>query len=92
MFYLDWSLTISTLVLAPIIVLSVNKFGERVLIASEKSQESTSDLASLIGESINGISTIRSFAAENWIKSRFNKRLSSNKKAKYTLRFKSYFK
>ncbi len=83
MFYLDWSLTISTFVLAPIIVLSVNNFGKRVLKASEESQESTSDLAGLIGESINGISTIRSFAAENWIKGRFNKRLRSNKQAKY---------
>ncbi len=83
MFYLDWSLTISTFILAPIIVLSVNNFGKRVLIASEKSQESTSDLASLIGESINGISTIRSFAAENWIKGRFHTRLRSNKQAKY---------
>jgi len=83
MFYLDWTLTLSTFVLAPIIVLSVNSFGKRVLIASEKSQESTSDLAGLIGESINGISTIRAFAAESWIKKRFNKRLSTNKKAKY---------
>ena len=83
MFYLDWSLTLSTFVLAPIIVFSVNTFGKRVLIASEKSQESTSDLAGLIGESINGISTIRAFAAENWIESRFNKRLKNNKKAKY---------
>ena len=83
MFYLDWSLTISTFILAPIIVLSVNNFGKRVLIASEKSQESTSDLAGLIGESINGISTIRSFAAEDWIRDRFNKRLKSNKQAKY---------
>ncbi len=83
MFYLDWSLTISTFILAPIIVLSVNNFGKRVLIASEKSQESTSDLAGLIGESINGISTIRSFAAENWIKGRFNTKLKSNKQAKY---------
>ena len=83
MFYLDWSLTISTFILAPIIVLSVNNFGKRVLIASEKSQESTSDLAGLIGESINGVSTIRSFAAENWIKGRFNTRLRSNKQAKY---------
>ena len=83
MFYLDWSLSISTFILAPIIVLSVNNFGKRVLIASEKSQESTSDLAGLIGESINGISTIRSFAAENWIKGRFNTRLRSNKQAKY---------
>ena len=83
MFYLDWTLTISTFVLAPIIVLSVNSFGRRVLLASEKSQESTSDLAGLIGESINGIATIRAFAAENWIKQRFNRRLSANKKAKY---------
>ena len=83
MFYLDWSLTISTFVLAPLIILSVNSFGRRVLIASEKSQESTSNLAGLIGESINGMSTIRAFAAENWIENRFHKRLIANKKAKY---------
>jgi len=83
MFYLDWSLTVSTFVLAPLIILSVNSFGKRVLIASEKSQESTSNLAGLIGESINGMSTIRAFAAENWIEKRFYKRLSTNKKAKY---------
>jgi len=83
MFYLDWSLTVSTFVLAPLIILSVNSFGRRVLIASEKSQASTSNLAALIGESINGMSTIRAFAAENWIEKRFYKRLSTNKKAKY---------
>ncbi len=83
MFYLDWSLTVSTFVLAPLIIFSVNSFGRRVLIASEKSQESTSNLAGLIGESINGMSTIRAFAAENWIEKRFYKRLSTNKKAKY---------
>ncbi len=83
MFYLDWSLTVSTFVLAPLIILSVNNFGRRVLIASEKSQESTSNLAGLIGESINGMSTIRAFAAENWIIKRFYKKLSTNKKAKY---------
>ncbi len=83
MFYLDWSLTVSTFVLAPLIILSVNSFGRRVLIASEKSQESTSNLAGLIGESINGMSTIRAFAAENWIENRFYKRLRTNKQAKY---------
>ncbi len=83
MFYLDWSLTVSTFVIAPLIILSVNSFGRRVLIASEKSQESTSNLAGLIGESINGMSTIRAFAAENWIEKRFYKRLSTNKIAKY---------
>ena len=83
MFYLDWSLTLSTFVLAPLIILSVNSFGRRVLLASEKSQDSTSDLAGLIGESINGMSTIRAFASENWIENRFKKKLTANKKAKY---------
>ena len=83
MFYLDWSLTLSTFVLAPLIILSVNSFGRKVLLASEKSQESTSNLAGLIGESLNGMSTIRAFAAENWIENRFYKRLNANKKAKY---------
>ncbi len=83
MFYLDWSLSLSTFVLAPLIILSINSFGRRVLIASEKSQESTSNLAGLIGESINGMSTIRAFAAENWIENRFHKRLIANKNAKY---------
>ena len=83
MFYLDWSLTVSTFVLAPLIILSVSNFGRRVLLASEKSQESTSDLAGLIGESMNGISTIRAYAAENWIENRFSRRLSAYKKAKY---------
>ena len=83
MFYLDWSLTLSTFVLAPLIILVVNSFGRKVLKASEKSQESTSNLAGLIGESINGMTTIRAFAAENWIENRFYKRLNINKKAKY---------
>ncbi|MDC3171306.1 ABC transporter ATP-binding protein/permease [Prochlorococcus sp. AH-716-E13] len=83
MFYTDWSLTISTFVLAPIIILFVNSFGNKVLTASEKSQESTSSIASILGESINGISTIRSFAAEDWIKNRFKNRLNLNKIAKY---------
>ena len=83
MFYLDWSLTLSTFILAPLIILSVNNFGRRVLISSEKSQDTTSDLAGLIGESINGMSTVRAFAAEKWIENRFYKRLSANKTAKY---------
>ncbi len=83
MFYTDWALTLSTFILAPIIILFVNSFGKNVLTASEKSQESTSAIASIIGESINGISTIRSFAAEEWIKDRFKSRLNLNKNAKY---------
>ncbi len=83
MIYLDWSLTLSTFILAPLIIISVNKFGEKVLYASENSQETTSELASLIGESINGITTIRAYARESWIKKRFKAQLKVNKSAKF---------
>jgi len=83
MIYLDWSLTLSTFILAPLIIISVNKFGEKVLFASENSQENTSELANLIGESINGITTIRAYARESWIKKRFNAQLKENKRAKF---------
>tara|TARA_Y100001978_G_scaffold74983_1_gene67231 strand:+ start:210 stop:1916 length:1707 start_codon:yes stop_codon:yes gene_type:complete len=83
MVYLDWSLTLSTFILAPLIIVSVNKFGERVLFASERSQETTSDLASLIGESINGITTIRAYAREGWIREKFKTQLKINKNAKF---------
>ncbi len=83
MIYLDWSLTLSTFILAPLIIISVNKFGEKVLFASENSQETTSGLASLIGESINGITTIRAYARESWIKKRFKTQLKVNKRAKF---------
>ncbi len=83
MIYLDWSLTLSTFILAPLIIISVNKFGEKVLSASENSQETTSELASLIGESINGITTIRAYARESWIKKRFKAQLKVNKRAKF---------
>ncbi len=83
MIYLDWSLTLSTFILAPLIIISVNKFGEKVLFASENSQETTSELASLIGESINGITAIRAYARESWINKRFNAQLKVNKSAKF---------
>ncbi len=83
MVYLDWALTLSTFILSPLIIFSVNKFGEKVLFASENSQETTSALASLIGESINGITTIRAYARESWIKKRFNIQLKVNKRAKF---------
>tara|TARA_Y100001970_G_C14238683_1_gene863521 strand:+ start:402 stop:2051 length:1650 start_codon:yes stop_codon:yes gene_type:complete len=83
MIYLDWSLTLSTLLLSPLIVFSISKFGEKVLYASEKSQASTSNLASLIGESIYGMPIIRAFAAEKWIENKFENKLKISRDSRY---------
>ena len=83
MLYLDWQLSISTFLLAPFITLLISKFGERVMKAAEKSQIRVSDLASLLGEVIQGLPLIRAFAVEDWMQNRFDYQVNIHKEAKY---------
>ena len=48
MIFIDWNLSLSTIILAPLIALLVSDFGGRVLKASEKSQNKISSLAGLL--------------------------------------------
>ncbi len=83
MFYIDLGLSLSTLLLAPIITLLVGKLGERVLLTEEKSQEKISNLASLLSESIQVLPLIRAYGAENWLQKKFNKQVEFHRHAKY---------
>ncbi len=83
MVYLDWQLSISTLFLAPIVAVLVSKFGAKVMIAAEKSQNQVSELAGLLGEAIQGLPLVRAFAAEEWLQQRFNQQVELHRKARY---------
>ncbi len=83
MFYIDIKLSLSTLLLAPIITLLVGKLGEKVLLTEEKSQEKISNLASLLAESIQVLPLIRAYGAENWLQNKFNKQVKYHRHAKY---------
>ena len=48
MIFIDWNLSLSTIILAPLIALLVSDFGGRVLKASEQSQNKVSSLAALL--------------------------------------------
>jgi len=50
MISIDWNLSLSTIILAPLIALLVSDFGGRVLKASEQSQNKISSLAGLLSE------------------------------------------
>ena len=50
MIFIDWNLSLATIILAPLIALLVSDFGGRVLRASEKSQNKISALAGLLSE------------------------------------------
>lgn len=87
MVYLDWKLSLATLLLAPLVAVLVSVFGARVLGAAERSQQQVSELAGLLGEAIAGLPLVRAFAAEPWLQQRFETEIDLHRRARYrTLR------
>ncbi len=83
MLWIDWKLSLATLLLAPFVALLVSIFGSRVMIAAENSQKRVSDLAGLLNESIQGLPLVRAYAAEPWLQKRFEQEIKHHRKARY---------
>jgi len=83
MVWLDWKLSIGTLLLAPLVAVLVSLFGAKVMGAAEKSQKQVSELAALLGEAISGLPLVRAFAAEPWLQQRFEVEIDLHRKARY---------
>lgn len=83
MIYLNWQLTLASIVVAPLMAILIGWFGERLLVTSRTSQNLVSDLSSLLTEVFSGIRLIRAFAAEEYEIERFNQEAERNRRAKY---------
>jgi ATP-binding cassette, subfamily B, bacterial len=83
MLYLNWQLTLATLVLAPLMAVVIGVFGEKLLKFSRRSQSRISNLSSLLTEVLSGIRLVQAFAAENYELERFSHEAEANKNAKY---------
>ena len=83
MVWLDWKLSIGTLLLAPLVAVLVSLFGAKVMGAAEKSQKQVSELAALLGEAISGLPLVRAFAAEPWLQQRFEVEIDLHRKASH---------
>jgi ATP-binding cassette subfamily B protein len=83
MVWLDWRLSLGTLVLAPLVAVLVSLFGARVMGAAERSQKQVSELASLLGEAIGGLPLVRAFAAEPWLQARFETEIDLHRQARF---------
>jgi len=83
MIYLNWQLTLSTLVIAPLMALLIAWFGERMQKVSRRSQNQVSNLAALLIEVFSGIRLVQAFAAEDYTLNRFSQEAEHNRKAKY---------
>ncbi|PZV08642.1 MAG: LuxR family transcriptional regulator [Leptolyngbya sp.] len=83
MVYLNWQLTLTAVVLVPILAILAGWFGEQMLKFSRRSQNLVSDLSSLVTEVFSGIRLVRAFAAEDYEVERFTQEAEKNRQAKY---------
>ncbi|MGB7415800.1 MAG: ABC transporter ATP-binding protein [Thermosynechococcaceae cyanobacterium] len=83
MIYLNWPLTLATLLLAPVMAVLIGWFGERLLAFSRRSQNQISNLSALLTEVFGGIRLVKAFAAEDYEMRRFKRAADRNRRAKY---------
>lgn len=83
MLWLNWQLTIATLILAPVMGLIIGAFGEKLLQYSRRSQNRIANLSALLTEVLSGIRLVRAFAAEEYELERFTHEAEANRRAKY---------
>ncbi|MHC5724137.1 MAG: ABC transporter ATP-binding protein [Nostoc sp.] len=84
MIYLNWQLTLATVIVAPLMGILVGWFGERLRKYSLKSQNRVSGLSAILSEVFNGIRLVQAFAAENYEIARFGHEAERSLKAKYS--------
>ena len=83
MIYLNWQLTLATLIIAPVMAILISWFGEKLLTYSRRSQDRISDLSAMLTEVFSGIRLVKAFAAEEYEIARFVQEAEQNRRAKY---------
>ena len=78
MLYLDWKLTLLTLVVVPIVGYCMRIFGKKIKANGTVIQERLADITSLLQESISSIRVVKSFVREDYEVQRFNKQNELN--------------
>lgn len=83
MLWLNWQLTLATLVIAPLMGVLIGWFGEQLLKFSRRSQNRVSNLSALLTEVFSGIRLVQAFAAEDYALDQFSQEAERNRQAKY---------
>ncbi|MDB9320163.1 ABC transporter ATP-binding protein [Nodularia spumigena] len=84
MIYLNWQLTLATVVVAPLMGILIGWFGERLRKYSLKSQNRVSGLSAILTEVFSGIRLVQAFAAENYEIARFSNEAERSFQAKFS--------
>lgn len=85
MFYLDWRMTLITLVGGPFIMIIAVTIRRRLRKMSKQVQQTMGDMTSIVDESIGAHRIIKLFAGQHYETGKFNRVAEANRK--YTMKF-----
>ena len=71
MLYLDWKLSLLTLMTIPLVAIAMKIFGRKLKCSSTVIQERAAEITSLLQESISAIRVVKSFVRESYETKRF---------------------
>lgn len=81
--YLNWQLSLTGVIVAPLIAVIISLFGQRMLALSRRNQTEISSLSSLLTEVFGSIRIVQAFAAQGYEVQRFSDEAQKNRDAKY---------
>ena len=81
MVYLDWKLTLFTILTFPVVLYFMNYFGKTIRRSGGQIQEATADITSVLQESVSSARVVKSFVREQYEIERFERENEANLKA-----------
>lgn len=84
LFYLNWKLTLLTLLMAPVIALIIRTISNRMRINSRDSQQAMGDITQVIEESVSAHKVVKLFGGQQYESQRFNEQ--ANWVRRYTMK------
>jgi subfamily B ATP-binding cassette protein MsbA len=80
LFYTNWRLSISLLIVGPLVALLVKVASKRLRKLSHKVQHSMGDVSHIVNETINGFAVVKSYGGQEFERQRFEKASQENLK------------
>jgi subfamily B ATP-binding cassette protein MsbA len=83
LFYKNWQLSLSLIVILPIVFIAVKKSSSRMRNSSSEVQKSIGDMTHLLEENISGNSVIKIFEAEKYEKEKFDHQVNNVRQQRF---------
>jgi subfamily B ATP-binding cassette protein MsbA len=75
LFYLNWQFALLTIIVFPLAVYPITKFGKKIKSSAINVQEKMGSMTSILNETFNGIRVVKAFGMENYERRKFEEEL-----------------